>query len=808
LVVLSISGKSINLGERFPILPKLKSLTLNLKEVSSLKQISLCYKLQELFLNGLNLEELPTDISRLKQLKNINLQRLNKLKNIPTFAAAENLETLSLMILPALDRMEIDFSQMQALQNLKIQNVSTEHGTFELSDSLSQCKKLKKLTLTSSPITDLPSGLENLSILENLSLGILPLKEIPDIFMDMTALNYLQIARCDEVEKLPSSIRNLKSLKHFQLHGLPKLENLELDFYPLENLESITIADCVGLKKIDPSLAQNTSIKKISLTRLPELSELPPFGRRNLRLELLGMRDLPQLTNLPESITTLPALQQLTAYNIGIEKLPANIDELKSLIRLELFAENLSHLPLKIAHLNSLNRFTLKTAFTKKDEKIIMVHDLYPALNKQTDDDVKRAILYWIGNGYMVLPLTSELKENTLKALHWSVKNLHLLLLSRIHFFNQGNKKILSTDLNKNKKIWINGALSGNKTIFKNKLKELGLKVESKFSDQTEIVVIGRKPAIPVGLFNRPLQFASQLEIEEIIKTINPGFLQKKDVPENFIHNLQELLWSADPQNESVALELVKANGLPESVEEDFLLVAKVCKDKNLKNRIRTFLKGRVSEAKQKAITTGSAPFSIEKLNRVLPSESLTKMYYALFKRTRMADPNFFIHDNGGHSGRAEVFQQLLPKFLENFGYFKNNLPLLEEEYNLIFQQPGFLGNLKRIGTNFTRCEKLPESLLKHASTLKTLRFSISENFAVDSIYPFDKINTLNIIGDIKDIPSGIGSLTRLRIFNISSEKPFTLPPDFSELKKLKSVSLSRLTNREDFLEHFPHLLT
>ena len=77
LVVLSISGKSINLGERFPILPKLKSLTLNLKEVSSLKQISLCYKLQELFLNGLNLEELPTDISRLKQLKNILIAILN-----------------------------------------------------------------------------------------------------------------------------------------------------------------------------------------------------------------------------------------------------------------------------------------------------------------------------------------------------------------------------------------------------------------------------------------------------------------------------------------------------------------------------------------------------------------------------------------------------------------------------------------------------------------------------------------------------------------------------------------------------------
>lgn len=809
LVILSIAGDSMHLGERFPILPKLKSLSLNLKEVSPLTQLSLCYQLEELFLNGLKNETLPEDISRLQRLKTINLQRLDHLKILPSFAAAENLETLQLMVLPSMNRMDVDFSRMQALRNFKIAHVGTEQAKFDLPDSLSECRRLNNLSLVSIPIARLPQGLENLFALENLNLENLPLEEIPDFFESMSELTYLHISYIGNLTKLPSSIQDLKSLKFFQLKGLSKIENLELDFYPLGNLEMLTIENCATLKKIDASLAQNTSVKKISLLTLPELKELPSLGRRNLRLEFLGMRDLPKLTTLPDSITTLPALQQLTGYNVGVEKLPVKIDALKSLSRLELYAENLSHLPPEIANLNTLTRFTLGTTFTKKDEKILAIHDLYPGINKQTGNEIKRAILYWIGNGYMVLPLTTEIKENTFKALHWSVKNLHLLLLSRIHYFNSDQQNVTVKDMTKNKKVWINGTLAGNKTIFKKKLKELGLKVETKFSNQTELVVVGKKPEIPEGISSRPLQFVSQLKMEEIFKVENPGLLQKEDVPADFIYNLQQLLWSADPQNEAVALELVKANGLPESVEEDFLLIAKVCKDKNLKNRIRTFLKGRVSEAKQKAITTGSAPFSIEKLNRVLPPESLAKMYYAQFRRTKTPSTNFFRHDDGTHPGRSEMFQALLPEFLKNYGYLKNHLPLLEEEYNTIFSQPGFTGKLKRVVINLSNCIKIPEAILAHVDSLKIMELIITENFVVDSIYALNKINTLHLNGPVNDIPSGIGGLTRLHTLFVHTSTPFTLPSDFSNLKKIRTLhAYGRLKNREDFVEHFPHLFT
>lgn len=809
LVVLSIVGTSINLGERFPILPKLKNLSLNLKEVNSLKQLSLCYQLEELILTGVNLEALPEDISRLQRLKNIKLQQLDKLKVIPSFAGAENVENLDLMRLPAVDRMEIDFSKMHELQKLRIVQVGTQQSVFELPDNISQCKKLNQLSLAFTPITRLPDSLKSLSALEVFDIENLKLSEIPDIFENMPVLTVLYFSYSKKIIRLPRSIQHLKALKHFRIKGFSEIEKVALDFYPLENLESFTLENCAALKEIDASLAQNTSVKKISLLELPELKELPPLGRRNLKLEHLGMRSLPKFAKLPATLPALPVLDKLSGHNIGIESLPTNIDDLKKLSRLELYAENLSHLPPTIGNIKTFIRFALGTTFTKKDEKILTVYDLYPTLNKQTGDEVKRAIIYWIGNGYTVLPLTNELKENTFKALHWSVKNLHLIILSRIHFFNKENKKVVAEDLTKNKRIWINGTLAGNKTLFKNKLKELGLKVENKFSDKTEIVVVGRKPAIHEGIFNRPLQFVSQLEMEEIIKTENPGFLQKEDVPADFIHNLQQLLWSADPQNEAVALELVKANGLPEKVEEDFLLVAKICKDKNLKNRIRTFLKGRVSEAKQKAITIGSAPFSIEKLSRALPPESLAKMYYALFQRTKKPDPNFFRHDDGTHPGRAEMFQSLLPEFLNNYGYFKNRLPLLEEEYNIIFQQPGFAGKLKRIVINFTNCTKLPEALVTHVNSLKILELTTGEKFAIESIYPLKKINTLKMNSSVDHFPAGIGELVRLHTFWVSNKKPFTLPPDFRNLKKLKTLYFyGKLENREEVVEHFPHLLT
>ncbi len=807
LVVLSITGDSIHLGERFPILPKLKSLTLNLKEVSPLTQLSLCYQLEELFLDGLKLEKLPEDFSRLKHLKTIRIQRVDNLETLPSFSAAESLEKLHLIGLPSVKEIGIDFSCLTQLKNLNITHVGTAQASLELPTSLSDCQRLHNLTLASVPIIALPKGLEKLSGLEVLTLEKLSIKEIPDMFHDMTELTSLLIADSEDIEKIPPSIQYLKSLKYLQLKGLPRLEILEIDFYPLGNLEAVTIENCTSLKKIDPSLAQNTTIHKIGLNMLPALTALPPLGRRNLQFKHLGMRDLPKLASLPSSFTALPTLERFSGINIGLENLPTDIDELKTLSRLELYAENLTHLPLAIGNINTFARFTLGTNFTKEDEKILSIHDLYTGLNKQDGNEIKRAIIYWIGNGYTVLPLTNELKEDTFKALHWSIKNLHLLLLSRIHYFNIDQEKITAKDLTKNKRVWINGTMAGNKTMFKNKLKELGLKVETKFSDKTELVVVGKKPKTPEGIFTRDLQFVSQLEMEEIFKVESPGLLQKEDVPDDFIYNLQQLLWSADPQNEAVALELVKANGLPEKVEEDFLLVAKICKDKNLKNRIRTFLKGRVSEAKQKAITTGSAPFSIEKLNRVLPPESLAKMYYAQFRRTSQPSDNFFRHDDGTHPGRAEMFQALLPEFLTNYGYFKGYLPFLELEYNMIFQQPEFLGKLKRIVINLTNCTKLPEALLLHIDSLKILELTIDENFLIDSIYPLHKINTLKLNGTVSHIPPGIGNLVRLHTFWVSGRKRFTLPPDFSNLKKMRSFNAyGRLVNQEDFAEQFPHL--
>ncbi len=807
LVVLSISGDSINLGERFPILPKLKSLDLNLKEVSPLTQLSLCYQLEELLLNGLKLETLPEDFSRLKNLKAIKIQRLDNLQTLPSFAAAEKLEKLDLFVLPSVKQLGIDFSRFTQLLSLKILHVGTSQASIDLPTGLSDCQRLQYLTLVSVPINALPEELGKISGLEVLNLEQLSIKEIPDMFGDMTELTSLLIADSENVEKIPPSIQYLRSLKHLQLKGLPKLENLEMDFYPLGSLEGVTIENCMSLKTIDPSLAQNTTVKQIGFKVLPELSELPPLGRRNLRLESLAMRDLPKLVKLPPSFTALPALERFSGMNIGLENLPIDIDELKKLNRLELYAENLTHLPLSIGNINTFARFTLGTKFTKEDEKILSIHDLYNGLNKQDGNGIKRAIIYWLGNGYTVLPLTDELKEDTFKALNWSIKNLHLLLLSRIHYFNIDQQKITAKDLTKNKKVWINGTMAGNKTIFKNKLKELGLKVETKFSDKTELVVIGKKPKAPEGIFTRNLQFVSQLEMEEIFKVESSGLLQKEDVPADFIYNLQQLLWSADPQNEAVALELVKANGLPEKVEEDFLLVAKICKDKNLKNRIRTFLKGRVSEAKQKAITTGSAPFSIEKLNRVLPPESLVKMYYAQFRRTSQASDNFFRHDDGTHPGRAEMFQALLPEFLTNYGYLKNYLPLFEEEYNMIFSQPGFTGKLRRLVVNFTRCTKLPEGLLAHVDSLKILELVITKEFSVNSIYPLNKINTLHLNGATTDIPFGIGELTRLHTFFVHSNERFSFPSDFDKLKKLRTLRIyGVLENREKLAEQFPHL--
>ena len=807
LEALELGGKFFDVGSTFPHLPKLRFLHLTVEEISSLEGLDKCRNLEGISFRNLTVEKLPASISNLPNLKSIALHNLGNLKTLPRIDVSTLLEKMELYILPMVENLEMGFAALKSLKAIRASYVGQKLEKIAFPSSIANCENLENINFSGCPVFELPIGLKALKNLKEVSLAGLKVETIPEIFDEMSNLEKLWISACPHLKSLPKSIGHLEKLDLLTIEGPSSLEKIDFDFSNLKSLQRISIKNHQQLILIDPSIGQVGALNQLVLNQLNELTEFPSLGSQNESLTVIDISNLPKLKTLSNNFCHLPKLNRLRISHCNqFKRMPEDIGQLKTLQHLYCISENFEYTPLEVVEIPTLDYINLSTTSYYENKDLLNLSDVFKQMRKIEDLEIQKAVVYWVGLGYKYLPLTKDLKIKTLESLSYTMKNYPLYLFSKIHHLNSNNAPVKLSELPKGTKVFLNGKMQGSKTELKNKLKELGFDVASRYSDKVTLMVVGQKPSIPDDLFDREVSFISQLEVENFNKIENPGLLQKKDVPQDFIHNLQQLIWSADPQNEAVALELVKGNGLPESVEEDFLLVAKTCKDKNLKTRIRNFLKGKLSAEKQKALSIGSAPFHIKKLASTLTTDSLTKMYYSQFKRTGHCAVDFLRSDDGQHLGRGEVFQTEIKNALIKPKYISYRVSLLEHEWNEIFMNPVLKGVLNRCVISLNRCKKLPEALVsEHLDTIKKLDISVGEDFQFESIYALHKLNELNVRvnGDIK-VPKGIGAMKRLRTLMIRSNSPIEYPDDLLELDKIKKLGLT-VANKEKFMDKFGH---
>lgn len=804
---LVIGGGFCQLGESFPTLPNLRFLNIACKEVQSLNQLSNCSQLEEVTISGLEIEQLPNGFLQLPELRILILRGFSKLQKLPTLEKASKLEKLTLTNFPCINNINIAFSNLPKLKEAHLYSIGTNYEKIDFPIELTNCTQLNQLTIENLPIHSLPIELSNLTLLEVFHFSYLPLKEIPNAFHSLKSLKDLRVKICHQLK----SVKHFESLKNLELlvfGELGKLEHIDIDFSNWKNLKHFSCNSLLKLRSIDSTLTSISNLETISLSNLPLLDSLPPFSKNNLSIKSIGLSGIDSIIKLPDSYAELTNLERLDLKTDSIKSLPEDIGQLQNLTHFTCYDKKLTYIPLSIVDIKKLLRIEIYRNHAD-DKEVTSAGEIFPLLKDIDDQELKRAIIYWIGNAYRHLPITDNIKLKTLESLSLPIKNYDLFLLQKIHYLNPNNSPIDISQLKKEDKVWINGNIQGTKTDLKNKLKSLGLKVVNKFSKDIGLVILGKKPSIPEGLFKDSILFASQLEIEKISSQINPKLLEKSDVPPEFIENLQQLLWSDDPQNEAIALELVKSNGLPESVEEDFLLSAKVCKDKKVRSRIRTFLKGKISPVKQKVLSVGGAHFAVRKLMYTLPKEPLTKMYFSQFKRNGDCVKEFLNLDQGEHSGRNQVFQAHLSTLLSKPKYVNEYMTLLEEEWNTLFANPIFKGNLNRINISLNFCKSIPSALKEHAGTLKTMEIRIPDEFDFSSLYLFSKLTKLQVNcqkpGKVI-VPSGLAQLSNLREFTIQSSHPISMPKDLAELKKLKTLNIGLFKNKEDFKDQLAHL--
>ena len=782
---LVINDCSVDFGQGILFAPNLKKLEIDGDRVNTLKGISNCKQLESLRLTRCNLEFLPEEISEMSQLQNLLLLQLPNLKQLPSLKNCSQLNQLILNELKSISDLDIDFSVLPALETLTLSYFKNESTPFKFPKSISNCKNITRLNIINCDFTELPESLSQLTKLEDLCLRMLSIEVLPDIFAEMTALQKVVIYACPNIKSIPPSFGELTQLTSLEIAMSDSLEKFECGFSQLQNLRSVRFNDLKKLTAIPTDLGKCAHLDSLELSWLPSLNELPKDMFEATNLTRLNLIHLP-VSSIPDTI-----LQNKKLTWLSIKELP-----------------NLQYFPKGLGKIDSLSHIGIE-GVNKQIFQPININGYYDEFWK-SDITTRSHIFDWVFFKEKAIPVPIEVGSDILKVMGFSnVKKISDFLNINLSFLNPTGKPIDSSSISEGGKIFISGRLIGGKADAKNKLEGLGLKVVSKLTDDVAFVLLGKKPKYVEGLFNGKRIYFSQTELEGLKKEINPGMLQTKDTPPHFVENLNELILSPDTDNTRVALELVQNHGLPTELEEAFLVLAHTLSKGKLKNDVRRFLRGKISDKKEKILDAKTYPFAPHKAHEFLTNEEATRLYYFEYKKTGKLRPQFFQFNEGNHPYRKEYFEKILPTMTKNPKRLNIEAVFTVEELNVLFNLPHLQGQLKELILFYPKSGGRIDSLIQHKASLKKLHLAmhwVEEKFPT-SIYELENLTGLRMgIKHLTAVPSGIGNLTKLKklVINNSYGENLELPDDLLQLKKLTSIYLTPTINIEKFEGKLP----
>lgn len=304
-------------------------------DLKTIPDFIFAYKnLESLDLSYNQIKKIPNKISELTKLKILKIPGNYSIKLPKKIVELKNLEEIYLS--PGMD-WDDTFEKLSKLPNLKRINL-WEADIHELPPVLANFGNLEELNLKNNPNLDLKNVftlLAKLPKLKTLSLGIsLWIEEIPSNIVLLKNIEYLEITST-AITTLPEKFGEMKNIKELNLFGNRYLETLPISIGNLWTLEIINLEYMdvpfnypVNFKR----LSKCPTLKKLILNQNHKVERFPPEIGEMLSLEYLDLSSCSNLKEFPKEIGKLTNLKYLDiGASSNISSIPLEFSQLINL---------------------------------------------------------------------------------------------------------------------------------------------------------------------------------------------------------------------------------------------------------------------------------------------------------------------------------------------------------------------------------------------------------------------------------------------------------------------------------------------
>ncbi|XP_010453970.2 PREDICTED: disease resistance protein RPP5-like [Camelina sativa] len=323
--------------KNIPVGITLKSLeTVGMSGCLSLVQFpELSWNTRRLYLSSTKIEELPSSISHLSYLVELDMSDCQRLRVLPS--SVRNLVSLKSMNLDGCKHLENLPDTLQSLTSLETLEVS---GCLNVNEFRRVATNIEVLRISETSIEEVPARIYNLSQLRSLDISENKrLKSLPLSISELRSLEKLKLSGCSLLESFPPEIcQTMSCLRWF-----------DLDRTSVKELPE-SIGNLVALEVLQ---ASRTAIRRApwSIARLSRLQVLA-IGNSFYTPEGL-------LHSLCPPLSRFDDLRVLSLSNMNMTEIPNSIGNLWNLLELDLSGNNFEFIPASIKRLTKLNRLNL-----------------------------------------------------------------------------------------------------------------------------------------------------------------------------------------------------------------------------------------------------------------------------------------------------------------------------------------------------------------------------------------------------------------------------------------------------------------